>query len=58
MKDGQIQDISTDIERVLVSRILCRYSRKEYEKNKKLYSESIKRRSGKRTADTGFGRPV
>lgn len=34
-------------QRVLVSRILCRYSRKEYEKNKKLYSESIKRRSGK-----------
>ena len=27
-------------------------------KNKKLYSESIKRRSGKRTADTEFGRPV
>ena len=38
--------------------VLCRYSRKEYEKNKKSYSESIKRRSGKRTADTGFGRPV
>ena len=44
--------------RAYISTTIKRYSRKEYEKNKKLYSESIKRRSGKGTADTGFGRPV
>ena len=44
--------------RAYISTTIKRYSRKEYEKNKKSYSESIKRRSGKRTADTGFGIPV
>ena len=33
--------------RAYISTTIKRYSRKEYEKNKKLYSESIKRRSGK-----------